>query len=349
MHDSAGLRRARLRPAARPRQAASIAEFWRWWSRTRNEAAAAIQSGGAAGLADAFSERVHAIHPGLEWELMPGRAAAHALVVTAAGKPELRAVAHRWLAQAPQPDAVWEYHCVRIADPAVFTSTLQVGVVKLELAKLGYAIAVDRQRSQIDVSCYHPAFAELPEEAQAQVTFLSLDWLLGEDNVEIWLGEICWTPSEPPNLRRPNDLKHAVHAIAEDDRWALMTAEDRDGLPLIATVSMPLRPARWPRFDLHVAVVLGYQRFNDGLLPVDESLQALRRFEDYLAGVVGGNGALVAHETHNGQRALHFYVDAQSDARSRIEAAARAWTESRAIVDAALDPAFERLSHLMGH
>lgn len=325
-----------------------IAAFWQWWGQSRDEAAAAVANGTAGELAGAFSARINAIHPGLEWELTPGREAAHALVVTAAGKADLRAIAHRWLAQAPPADAVWEYNCVRIADPAVFESTLRIGPVELEMARLGYTISVDRERSEIDVVCYHPAFAELPEEARAQVTFLSLDWLLGEDNVEIWLGQIGWTADLPANLKSPNDLKHAVHAIAQDDQWALMGGEGRDGLPMMATISVPLRPARWPRFDLHAAVVLAYQRFNEGQLPVDESLEALRAFEDRLGEALGRDGTLVAHETYRKQRTLHFYVDSQSDAVARIESAASSWHEGRARVDTALDPGFDRLSHLTG-
>ncbi len=325
-----------------------IAAFWQWWGQSRDEVAAAITNGTAGELADAFSARVNAIHADLEWELTPGRAAAHALVVTAAGKAELRAIAHRWLAQAPPADTVWEYNCVRIADPKVFTSTLRMGPVELKMDELGYAISVDQRRSEIGVICYHPAFAQLPDEARAQVAFLSLDWLLGEDNVEIWLGEIGWTVDPPENLKSPNDLKHAVHAIAEDDQWALMSGEGRDGLPIMATISVPLRPARWPRFDQHVAVTLGYQRFNDGQLPVDESLEALRAFEDRLDDTLGGDGALVAHETYRKQRTLHFYVDSQSAAGARIESAAPAWQEGRARVDATLDPGFDRIAHLTG-
>ena len=56
----------------------------------------------------------------------------------------------------------------------------------------------------------------------------------------------------------------------------------RDGTPLLATAVSPLRSARWTRFALHVPTRLPYQRYNDGLLPVDESLVALRTFEDEL-------------------------------------------------------------------
>lgn len=41
----------------------------------------------------------------------------------------------------------------------------------------------------------HPQFASLPDDAQAQITFLFLDALLGEEVVERWVGEVAWAPA----------------------------------------------------------------------------------------------------------------------------------------------------------
>jgi hypothetical protein len=127
-----------------------------------------------------------------------------------------------------------------------------------------------------------------------------------------------------------------------------MGAEGNDGLPRMAVANLPLRPARWPRFDTHLGVTLPYRTYNEGRLPIDSSLQALRDFEDMLVASVGGDGALVAHETGNRLRTLHFFVDAQSGARGRIESALPGWAEGRAGLDVTYDPRFERVAHLAG-
>ena len=100
-------------------QSAAIAAFWQWWPGVRDQLDAGIRDGSVRAHAEMIGKKVDAIHGDLEWELTPGRTATHALVVTSAGNPGLRAVAARWLAAAPQPDDLWEYHDIRIADPDV--------------------------------------------------------------------------------------------------------------------------------------------------------------------------------------------------------------------------------------
>jgi hypothetical protein len=334
-----------FRKKARP-EAETIAEFWQWWATVRDDVAAAITAGTVMDFSDGLARRVHAIHPGLQWELAPG-ITGHALVVTPGGQAAIRAVAARWLAAAPRADQTWSYRSVRAADPSTFASIIELDGHKLDLSQIRYGIAVNQQNRQIDVACYHPAFASLPDSVQAQITFLTLDWALGEADVEIWLGEITWTGTQPTNPKTPADLRQAVDTVASDEgSWVLMRGQRR-GTPVLATVASPLRPARWPRFDLYVPIRLPYQRYNQGQLPVDESLAALRRFEDEMSIAIGTNGALVAHETGARQRTLHFYVDSQTNARAELESHLPQWREGRASTDPRLDPAFEQVRHLM--
>jgi Family of unknown function (DUF695) len=336
-----------FRKKARP-EAETIAEFWQWWATARDNVAAAILAGTVREFADELGRRVAAIRPDLQWELAPGITSAHALVVTSGGHAAIRATAARWLAAAPPADETWSYRSVRAADPSVFESTIELDGHKLELAQIRYGIAVNKQSRQIDVACYHPAFASLPDNVQGQITFLTLDWAVGEDDVEIWFGEITWTAIEPANPKTPEELRHAVTAVASDeDSWVLVEGQRRDGTPLLATAASPLRSARWPRFDLYVPIRLPYQRYNEGQFPVDESLTALRRFEDELSAAIGTNGALVAYETSGRQRTLHFYVDSQTNARAELESHLLRWREGRASVESQLDPTFEQVRHLM--
>jgi hypothetical protein len=332
----------------KPSEAEAIAAFWAWWGGVRDDVATAIGDGSVERFTKQFSERVDAIHKDMQWELTPGTKAAHCLVVTPGGNPELRAAAARWLAQAPAADASWEYQAVRRADPSVFESTMVMNGHRLDMDKVRYGISVDSDRTVLDVQCYHPDFAGLPQGMPEQVTMLTLDWALGEDDVEIWIGEIGWTATEPPTPKTPRDLQHAVAAIADDDdKWILLGGQRPDGAALSAVVASPLRSARWPRFDTHVPVMLAYRKANESGLPIDESLQALRDFEDAVTAAIGGNGTLVAHESSDGLRTLHFYVDSQTNAEAQIAETLPGWREGRASTQPARDPAFAKVRHLM--
>lgn len=112
---------------------------------------------------------------------------------------------------------------------------------------------------------------------------------------------------------------------------------------MMAVAQVPLRAARWPRFDTHVALALPFQDRGNGL-PTDEAPAALRAFEDSLSPVLGLDGELLAHETGHGIRTLHYYVDGESEAPARLSAAAAGW--HRASSTTTLDPGLSAIRHL---
>jgi len=100
-------------PPSRAPAADPIAEFWAWWETAKGPLAQAIHNRTVSEWTDPISERVHAIDPGLAWELGPGVKSEHHICVTSEGNPLLRMTAQRWLSRAPAPDAVWEYYPAR--------------------------------------------------------------------------------------------------------------------------------------------------------------------------------------------------------------------------------------------
>src|SRR6187402_1842826 len=94
------------------------ADFWEWWSGGRDRVANAIATGGFdERLIGEISNAVESIHPAMAWELEPGKASQHAFCISPEGNAELRQVALRWLASAPDRDATWEYHASKQASP----------------------------------------------------------------------------------------------------------------------------------------------------------------------------------------------------------------------------------------
>jgi hypothetical protein len=327
---------------------AAIAAFWAWWPQARPGIEAAIDSGEWEDLQRALAERVDAIHADLQWELAKGQRARHALVVSPGGHAELRAYAVRWLGAAPPADDTFEYHASRQADPSGMQFTMRIDDAELALADLRFGFAVDPDRDQADVTVYHPAFPGLPEEIRGQVSFLSLDWLLGEDNVERWVGHVEFGGAPPPDAQPGTQLRAAVDRLAaeeKDDVWALMSG-DADGWPVIACAQRPLVPVRFPRFDTHLAVTLPYRAANDGGLPVEGSLEALRAKEDEVTAALHGTGTLLAHETTRGVRVLHYYVDSTAGVADRVRDLVGDWAEGKTAVKETYDPGLRNVRHL---
>lgn len=343
---------------SRGRKQDPVVEFWAWWPSIRPAVTAAIETGEFEPLTPQISKRVSAIHKDLTWEFSKGTDSSHALVVSPGGNPELRAVAARWGALAPAADPEWEFHTARQPDHDTLSATMQIAGAKLDLALLRFAYRLDERAAAIDVIGHHPLFRKLPEPVRGQITFLALDWLLGEEGVELWIGGVDFSAEEPDGARDPMDLAAAVAALREEYRepqWVVFSAELK-GAPVTGMAQRPLRSARWPRFDTYVGLQLPYAADRATGLPTEDALEALRAFEDGPGEMaLHGDGELVAQETGGGVRTLHYYVDGGSGVTDDLKAAATGWaggsgsgsgSGSEAKVKVRHDPAFEAVAHL---
>ncbi|GII02736.1 DUF695 domain-containing protein [Planobispora takensis] len=321
-----------------------IGEFWAWWAEARPELDAMVAAGEAERLAEWIGPAVQVVHPSLVWEITPGLGADQALIVTAAGDPELRPTAHRWAAAAPPADALWEFHPSRRANPHAMDLTLDVGGYEFALDKLVLGLRAPLGNPRVDVVAHHPIFSILDEETRTEAALLALDWLLGEDDVARWVGDISAVQFEPIDAVPAVHLPGVVADLAsgfQEEQWALLEGETASGARLIATARYPLRPVDYPLFDQHIAITLPYLHRDADGLPAGPSLDALRDFEERLAGRISrlnGTAVLAAHMSAEGQRVLHVYADPVGEAAIHAKELIITWEEGRPRVDVVGDP-----------
>ncbi len=319
----------------------AIPLLWQWWmTEGRALADTALADGNWRAFPALVSERVRAIHPGLEWETTPGTTTQHALVLSAAGSPLLRPLTERCVRAAPAADDVWEFHGARQPTRGWSTAVLRLGRGEpLPLEHIEVALHVDDDRERVDVVVHHPAFERLRTKDRLRVACLVLDWQLGEDDVERWIGRVGAESVRPPDALPPVALSETVAALAErvgDDTWVLGRGELR-GKPLVFSARRPLTWIDHPLRDRHLAVHLPYAGRRDNGLPDDAALDTLRQFEDVLEEQVGDRALLVAHASTDGVRTLHFYADGTDPGVEQlVRSAAARWPGAG--VEAADDP-----------
>jgi hypothetical protein len=264
--------------------------------------------------------------------------------------PRLRATARRWLLAAPAPDAQWEYADTRRPALDAESGVLRIGSAEIAFADLRTGWRLDDDRLRVDVAVHHPTFPSLDEELRLQVVFLALDALLGEDAVELWIGQVAAVVDEPVGATTLAPLRAAVLELAAryagaEPAWQLMQATGPTGRPLLALVRLPLTSAAAPHLDAHVRVELPFAAEDSGL-PEAAALDQLRDLEDRLGDVLGSDGRVVAHETTDGVRTLHVYADATTDAADRVVAAVAGHPGVvTAVTD---DPGWDAVRHLRG-
>lgn len=336
-----------------PDSAAGIADFWQWWTtQGAADVAAAIAARDPQRQAEPLSARVAVIHPALDFELGPGRLAHHQLAITAAGDPELRATARRWLRAAPAPDAVWEYVDLRQPSDDLAGQILEIGGRRMSFDEV--VVAPRRRGARVDVTAYHPLFPDVDDGTRMQLTFLALDAALGEAEVETWIGEILAATHPPLDAFALQHLRSVVTDIAAEfsgedgsPSWSLLQGQGARG-PVTVLARSVLAPVLAPDLDRHVALAVSYAQRNEGGLPVEGSLDALRDLEDHLVERLGSGGMLVAHASEAGVRTFHFYVDGAGPGEQVLKSAASGWAEGKLKVTAERDPGWRAVAPFRG-
>jgi hypothetical protein len=325
---------------------AAIQAFWAWWATARPRAERQIEGADDDRLIDEIGTRVAAIHPELQWEFTRGSTSQHLLVVSAAGDPVLRSLAERWRRAGPPPDATFAYAGARLGSPdALDEGQLSIGGHDLELGEIRFAAEVDEDRDCVHVEVWHPVFPALPEGVRNQIAFLSLDWLLGEDGVEIWVGgiEAATTPGATLTGRELATVVAGIDPGDGERSWRALSGT-RDGRPLVALAQAPLRAARWPGHDLHIRLEVPYLRRDANGFPTEEALADLHSLASHVEEHADG-AVVVAHETSDGVRTTHLYADRPA-AAAVLEPLVASWPDGRIRMTVTPDPAWEAVSHL---
>jgi len=260
-------------------------------------------------------------------------------------------VARRWRQAAPAPDATWEYSDVRL--PAASAEGLVLGVDGDDVDANDVLVSARVNGAAVDVGLFHPSFPEMPEKRRRRVTFLLLHQVLGEEALETWVGSVealATAPLDPVPLASLPDVVEQVRDLHLDEAgrptWMLFEGQDTKGLPVIASAQVPLRATTAPHLDTYVGVTVPYSDRTDGGLPGPGSLGPLRQLEDHLARRLGGSGRVVAHQSHDGVRILHIYVDSATPAAEQVRAAVVGWDQGTVRVEVTPDPAWDEVAHL---
>jgi hypothetical protein len=208
-------------------------------------------------------------------------------------------------------------------------ATLRLDDREFEFAGLRFGVSVDEPRRELDLEVQHPAFPALDEQTRAQVGFIALDTILGEEEVERWIGSLSWSASAPTATVTPDGLRAEVERLRAAEptgEWALLRG---DGDGVVAVAARPLRPVDHPYLDLLCELEAR---------PVDHDLSTLQDNEQTLADDFGGRAFHAASVTQGEVRTAFVYVDGDTPSSRELET----WATGRGYETRfSLDPAWE--------
>jgi hypothetical protein len=321
-----------------------IHEFWAWWAEHRDEVLSAADAGDADRVTALLRPAVDRIGEDLDWELSPGRGdSRHLLVVSSGGNTELRAVAERWALSAPPADPDIAYAASRPADPRTNELTLTVDDYDLPLAEMVSGTRVDRQRGRVDVVVHHPLFPLLDQESRLRAAFLALDFALGEDDVERWLGAVEVSADTPIDAIPVSALSFVVDQLRPptEGGWVMLEGTSPQG-SVRALVRRPFAPVDRPLCDTHVALLLS------GTADDAAVHEVIGNVLDAFGGE-GPHAVLVAYVITPNLVTVHLYVDSLTvDPEAARPVVRTAWSAGTARVHIERDPAWRAVGHLLG-
>lgn len=267
----------------------AITSFWQAWPSIRSLLEREIEEGVYGSGTETLTDLVEAIDPQLEWDLMTGIEAEHALAISSAAEPRLRPLTQAWVEAAPSADSTWEYHPARIA---VGPEEIELNGMIIDPLAADMVAIVDPESEMLDLQVGHPDFAQLDETLRFQAAFRFIDDLIGEDDAEAWIGSVdvfeqalSWGV---PLTNLPDDIAR-LKAAATHDQWATVNLEDRELGRSILVVNRALKRLLNLAFTLHVRLSVE--------LPGDGTTSTADEVEDDLEELLGERGVLYARET----------------------------------------------------
>lgn len=299
-----------------------IAAFWRWWTKNRVQLERAISDGTLRTWVDPVSRLARAVDPRLDWEFGKGKRAQHYFCLSAKGDPEVRVIAERWRSAGPADDAVFEFYASRPGTggapfPIVFDD------VTFDVSEVRVLREDDDARARMHLRVWHPAFASIPERLRRTATFLALDGVLGEDEVERWIGGIELLERAPDGGIALDVLGASLDALRARDHdriHTLLEAALPDGRPLIVAADLRLKRVDHLLMDTHVEAQLSLRDAEPNGLPTRDELARLRDAEQRLDSLLGHDAVFVARETGGAKRTTHFHVAETGPALPRVDA-----------------------------
>lgn len=302
-----------------------IKQFWLFWADHRDEIEKSIHDGTLHRWIEPIEKQVKQVGEGLDWELGKGIRAEHYLCVTANGNQTLRVLTERWRAAGPGDDAVFEYYASRpgggFSDDAS-TNEMVFNGVTFNSVGFRFALDIDDIRRHVHVDVWHPRFEGTSEKVCTSASFIWLDSVFGEDDVERWIGEMRLLDSEPKDSVGWSELVAVVddfRANAGDERFTVLRAELPTGEPVFVTANLGIKRVDHLLMDLHIEISLTLVAPTEQGLTTQGEADDLNDAEDLLLESLGRDAINIGRETRQGLRILHFHAANGGPAVRRIE------------------------------
>ena len=91
--------------------------------------------------------------------------------------------------EEPGSDENWEFYATKQPVAVDSIAGIEIGMAEttIDFGSLRFQVEEEVARRVVNVVVWHPGFSEIPEQAARHMTFIMIDNIIGEGNLETWL------------------------------------------------------------------------------------------------------------------------------------------------------------------
>ncbi len=284
-----------------------IQEFWAWWAASGRSGLLAAIDGEDSDIAEVLSDKVHELHPSLDWQLTPLDNGTFCLALSGGGSRLLRVLTETAMVWAPVDDDRFVYAPARIAQrpqPVEFGEV----VVDPELVRVGTEF--DDEYEQLDVTMWIPGTEGYEDDDRTELAMALLDSILGEDDAERWVGIIETVDADPGNsvyLAEVRDVIARYEPTVTRDEWKVYESGPSPGEPVVLALNVAAKHIDHLTHGVHAEVRIALTEVTGLGMPSEAEAERVAVIEDAIVDALPAGVILVARETGLNYRILHFY------------------------------------------
>jgi len=166
----------------------TIRRFWTWFAANADRLKSLYANNRFDDLSQEMNRELDTVEPQLAWEMGPGKQKPYLLTISSEGNPRFREIADLMIELAPDLKG-WELYSSRPARPAPKVVQLPESGEAFETADWEFIPMENPAKGRLDLVVVGEQLARSDRQPALRAVSLYLDQLLGEDNVEMWIGE----------------------------------------------------------------------------------------------------------------------------------------------------------------
>lgn len=310
----------------RPPETMSPEQFWAWFKAHEVELRQAANSGSLVErkLVKPIAEKLHRVHPGVQFEVGAAKEGEAELILTAEGIVSIIDFVEAMVEAAPKLDH-WKVTALKHASNDA-DMTIEIGGKKFDRSNLFFSPNIHEDLPDlVDLNVVHTATSGEPDEVTRSGVLIFIDNLLGEvdsishiDHLEVVpngtiQGERIPIAKLPEylNWRRSEFVEKydRVRYDTRNDTYTGLEGRTPDGQPIIAIINAAL--LKWDRKASHpwlATITFTYRDVNGSGMPDAEAMDRMNAFEDELGERLKDmDGYLnVGRRTGGGCREIYF-------------------------------------------